>query len=119
MRTIRSTLSEQMVRKGETPKVSTFLQAPQSTGPNGGGTGMDLRRQQRRAKIQLCRLGQESGPGPPPATPRSSTKMKMGSRAILSTAPSTTVPMPRPERPWQMRKLLRPVAMRAKAVPAI
>ena len=38
---------------------------------------------------------------------------------MFSTAPTSTVAMPRPERPWQMRKLFIPVAIRAKKVPAV
>lgn len=45
--------------------------------------------------------------------------MKMGSRMMLSTAPSITVAIPRPENPWAIRKLFMPVAMRAKKVPAV
>ena len=54
-----------------------------------------------------------------PETPSPSRKMNAGSRAMFRAAPSTTVPMPRPARPWAMRKLFSPPESRAKAVPAI
>ena len=46
-------------------------------------------------------------------------KINTGSSTIFSTAPSTTVAIPRPENPWAIRKLFMPPAISAKKVPAV
>ena len=53
-----------------------------------------------------------------PATPRRSTKIKTGSSAMLSTAPSTTENIAILGKPWQMINWLMPVESSAKIVPA-
>lgn len=52
-----------------------------------------------------------------PLTPRSSRKIKTGSRMILSTAPSITDCIPFLAKPWQMMNWFIPVDSRANTVP--
>jgi len=52
-----------------------------------------------------------------PRTPRSSRKIKTGSRMMLRTAPSITDCIPFLAKPWQMMNWFMPVDSRANTVP--
>ena len=96
--TMRMTLSREMVRKGVRPKSSTL---PMSAGDSLSGSrrmGMDLWRSMASTKTQDAAWDSTVAQAAP-ATPQPKPKMKMGSSAIFITAPTATVPMPRPERP--------------------
>ena len=107
-----------MMRKGDRPKASTRRMMRQEKPPHRRRTGIRFRRREQRTKAQEA-IWESTVARAAPATSRWSTKIKMGSRTILSTAPSITVAMPRPEKPWAIKKLFMPVAMRAKKVPAV
>ena len=86
--------------------------------PHPRGTGMLRRSRAHSTKAQEA-AWESTVATAAPATPMSSAKINTGSRAILSPAPSTTVAIPIPEKPWQMRKLFMPAAISAKKVPAV
>ena len=52
-----------------------------------------------------------------PCTPMSKTKIKMGSRMILATAPMMTVSMEKAEKPWVVMKLFSPRETSTAMVP--
>ena len=107
-----------MMRNGDRPKAAMRRMIRQEKPPQVSRTGMLFLRRERSTKAQEA-IWESTVARAAPATSRWSTKIKMGSRTILITAPSITVAMPRPEKPWQMRKLFIPVAIRAKKVPRV
>ena len=111
-------LSVAMMRKGDRPKASTRRTMCSSMRPHRRRTGIRFRRRERSTKAQEA-IWESTVARAAPATSRWRPKMKMGSRMMLSTAPSITVAIPRPEKPWAIKKLFMPVAMRAKKVPAV
>ena len=115
---ISSTLSLAMIRKGDRPKAATRFITFQEKPPQPSRTGIRLRSRETSTKAQEAHW-EITVATAAPATPMSKTKMNNGSRAMLSTAPSMTVAIPSPEKPWQIKKLFMPVAIRAKKVPAV
>ena len=116
--TMSSTLSEAMMRKGDTPKDTTCPTDRQEKCRHPRGTGIFFR--ERASSTNRQEANWESTVAQAaPATSMWNTKMNRGSRAMFSPAPSITVAIPSPENPWQMRKLFIPVDRRANTVPAV
>ena len=118
MRTMSSTLSVAMIRKGDKPNVTIRIMIFRSKPPHRRGTGIFFRSREQSTKAQEA-IWEMTVARAAPATSNFKTKIKMGSSTILSTAPSITVAIPRPEKPWAIKKLFMPVAIRAKKVPAV
>ena len=116
--TMRMTLSREMVRKGVRPKSSTLPMRGTDSRSGSSRMGMSLRRSMASTKTQEAAWDSTVAQAAP-ATPQPKAKIKTGSSAMFITAPTATVAMPRPEYPWQMRKLFIPVAIMAKKEPAV
>ena len=109
-------LSTAMMTKGVRPVSRTRSMVCRLYPPKvirSGGTGPNRnRRTNRQLASWLSTVAMAA-----PRTPRSSRKIKTGSRMMLRTAPSITDCIPFLAKPWQMMNWFMPVDSRANTVP--